>query len=225
MKALWDSLGTKLIDLDAGFVISVANYVSESAYEEAVAEFEAAQFPVLIERREPEVFAAFQYLIPTAIVVFLLKPFAEKFLSRLAEDSYDSCKSAIKKLWRNFLSNDRTFRPRLVATRGKVLDGDLGIELSFVAKTADGQFFRLLFLRGISASEFQRAVLEFYSLMEQHDHAPEASGLNVLAATERKWIHPRVLTWALDRGRLVEVDIVQSARQKKLLTIEISPHD
>jgi hypothetical protein len=213
-----------LIDLDSAFVISVASYVSESTYEEAVAELETAQFPVSIERREPEVFAAFQYLMPTAIVVYLLKPFAEKFLNRLAEDSYDLCKSAIKKLWHHFLANNRTFRPQLVGTRGKVLDGDLGIELSFVAKTTDGQFFRLLFPSGISAPEFQRAILEFYLLMEQHDRTPQTSGLNRLATIERNWIHSRVLTWALDTGRLVEVDLVQSARQKKLLTIEISPH-
>src|ERR1019366_253166 len=105
-----------LIDLGSGFVISVASYVSESTYKEAVAEFETAQFPVSIERREPEVFAAFQYLMPTAIVIYLLKPFAEKFLSRLAEDSYDSCKSAVKKLWDHLLSNDRTFRPQLFGT-------------------------------------------------------------------------------------------------------------
>src|ERR1035438_3937876 len=184
----------RLIDLSAGFVISVASYVSQSTYEEAVAEFEAAQFPVSLERRDPEVFAAFQYLMPTAVVVYLLKPYVEKFLSKMAEDNYDLCKSAVKKLWSHLLANNRTFRPQLIGTHGKVFDSDLTVELSFVAKTTDEQYFRLLFPRGISASEFQKAILGFYSLIEQHDRDPQTSVLNRLAPVGRKGYSQRILT-------------------------------
>lgn len=212
-----------MIELSAGFIISVANYVSESTYEDVVAEFETAQFPVSLERRDPEVFAAFQFLMPTAVVVYLLKPYVDKFISKMAEDNYDSCKLAVKKLWSHFLARDRTFRSRLIGTQGKVFDSDLAIELSFVAKTTDEQYFRLLFPQELSAPEFQKAILGFYSLMEEHDRAPQTSVLKRLGPVGRKGHYPRVLTWVPNEGRLVEVDIIQSSLQKTLVTVAIPP--
>jgi hypothetical protein len=209
-----------------GFAISVAYYVPESSYGDAIGDFEAAQFPVSLERRNPEVFAALQYLMPTAVVVYLLKPYFEKFLTKMAEDHYDWCKAAVKKLWSNFVSNDRSFRSQLVGTRGKLFENDLALELSFVAKTADHQCFHLLFPHSISASEFQTAIVAFYSLMSRHDRDRQKSVLIRSASGGHKAHHQRVLTWASDPGRLVEVEVLESSLQKRLVITEIpSPNN
>jgi hypothetical protein len=209
-----------------GVVISVASYVPEAAYEDAVDDFGSAGFQVALEKRDPEVFAALEYLMPTAIVVYVLRPYVEKFLSKMAEDNYNSCKSALQKLWSHFLSNLRNFHSKRIGTKGKLSDNALAFELSLIAKTADNQSFRLLFPHSISASEFQKAIVQFYSLMEQHERAPQSSILNrsCFNGGRRVSHSQRVLTWASDSGRLVEIDILESSRQGKLVFIEIGGH-
>jgi hypothetical protein len=214
-----------LIDPQIAFLVSVGHSVSESQYLGTVADFEAADLPVVIEKRDPEVFAALTYLMPTAIALYLLKPYSEKFLSKLAEDNYDSCKSALKKLWATCLSEDRRLHQKLIGTREKISDTTLGIQLSFLAKTVDGQAFRLLFPNGISTSEFLAAVTQFYSLINDHDQNPESSVLGQQATPQFGRARQRVLTWIPTSTRLVEVDVMESARRKMLITIEIPQSD
>ena len=210
-----------MIDPSAGIAISVASFVTESTYEEAVADFESAQLPVRLQRRDPEVFAAFQYLMPTAVVIYILTPYVAKFMSMLAEDNYNSCKSGLKKLWSSLLAKDRAFRVGIVATGGKVSDSDLSLELSFASRTADDQSFRLLLPDGISASDFKDAILTFYSLMREHDRDPGAPLLNKLSSDGRKVHIQRVLTWVPETRSVVEIDIIESSKRKARITVEI----
>lgn len=204
-----------------GLSISVASYVPESSYEDIIEDFNAAQFPILLEKRDPQVFAALQYLMPTAVVVYLLKPYFEKFLSKMAEDHYDLCKSGIKRLWSRFVSKDRSFRPHLIGTREKVLETDLGLELSFVAIGADQQRFCLLFPHLISESEFEKAVVAFYSLIAQYARDSGKSVPSQIASHGQMKHFPRVLTWSLALQHLVEVDVLESSRAKILVIAEI----
>jgi hypothetical protein len=204
------------------FLISVGHGVSESRYVEAVADLEAANFPTLIERREPAFFAALTYLIPTAIVLYLLKPYSEKFLTKLAEDNYDSCKLALKKLWATCLADNRQLRQQLIGTKGKISETSLGAELSFLATTVDGQNFVLLFPNGISTSDFLAAVTLFYSLIADHDNNLELSILSQQTPFQFGRARQRILTWTTDFGRLVEVDVIESARRKTLVTVDLS---
>lgn len=207
---------------NVGFLISVASYVPESSYEDVVEDFNAAKFPVLLERRDPQVFAALQYLMPTAVVVYLLKPYFEKFLSRMAEDHYDLCKVGVKKLWSRFASKDRSIVSHAIGTEGKIFETDLALELSLVALSADQQRFSLLFPRSVSESEFEKAVSAFYLLIDQYDRDFQKLDPGRIASFGHMKHSPRVLTWSSSLERLVEVDVLESNRQKKLVTSEIA---
>lgn len=209
-----------MIDPSVALGISVMHGVDESVYAEILVDFERAHFPVSVERRNLECFASLQYLIPTAFVVYVFKPYAEKFLSLLAEDNYNSCKSALKKLWSTCIAEDRTVRSQFIATKGKVHESELGADLSFVVRTSDEQYFRLLFPKGMAATDFQIAIVRFYALIEEHDRDPETSVLKTTEPISHRSRHQRILTWAAE-GRLVEVDVMESAQRKMLITLEI----
>ncbi len=212
-----------MIDPNAAIFFSVGHGVDRDAYADAVAGFESAGLPVLVEQRDQEFFASLQFLIPTAIAVYVLKPYTDKFLGKLAEDNYESCKAGLKFLWARFAAKDRKLRSVLIASsEGKVTDRTLSADISFLAKTADGQAFRLSFPQNASEEEFQNAVHRFYGLMVRHDLAPESSPLKARTSLEGRAAGQRILTAVEGSGPLVEVDVLASARSKTLVIIEIA---
>lgn len=186
-------------------------------------EFEAAGFAVAVEQRKFEAFAALQYLLPTALFVYVVKPYTDKFLSKLAEDNYEQLKSALQKLWLRYLAPDRTERTYEVASSpGKLEQSELAMDLSFIANTSDGQFFKLLFKDGVPPSEFLAAVSEFYSLLHEHESDPQLSPIRKACESGRSRSQ-RILIYESDAGgRLVEVDVRGSSQQKKLVIVELS---
>lgn len=147
-----------MIDPKAAIVLSAAHGMDQVAYADAVSGFESAGFSVVVEQRDLEFFASLQYLAPAALMVYVLKPYADKFLGKLAEDNYESCKAGLKTLWANFAAKDRKRRSIVISTKGKVTDETLSTDISFLARTADEQAFRLLFPRDISEEQFQKAI-------------------------------------------------------------------
>ena len=211
-----------MIDPKAAFFISAAHGVDQAAYVDAVAEFESAGLPVVVEKRDLEFFASLHYLAPAALMVYLLKPYTEKFLGKLAEDNYESCKAGLKLLWANFAAKNRKLRSIVIGTKGKAVDETLSTDISFIAQTADGQAFRLLFPQHASEEGFQKAVQDFYALIAQHELNPESSPLGAEPPFQFGGTRQRILTAVEGSGLLVEVDVLESARQESLVTVEIA---
>jgi hypothetical protein len=211
-----------MIDPKAAIVLSAAHGMNQISYADAVNGFESAGFPVVVEQREVEFFASLQYLAPAALMVYILKPYADKFLGKLAEDNYESCKAGLKVLWANFAARDRKRRSIVIGTKGNATNEMLSTEISFLARTADDQAFRLLFPQNPSEEEFQNAVHDFYGLMTRHDLNPESSPLNARPPFQFGGTRQRVLTSMRESGLLVEVDVLASAQQDTLITIEIA---
>jgi hypothetical protein len=211
-----------MIDPKAAIVLSAAHGMDQVAYADAISGFESAGFSVVVEQRDLEFFASLQYLAPAALMVYVLKPYADKFLGKLAEDNYESCKAGLKALWANFSAKDRNRYSIVIGTKGKVTDETLSTDISFLARTADEQAFRLLFPRDISEEHFQKAIRDFYALMAQHDLDPKLSPLSAQPPFEFGGTRQRILTIACDSGRLVEVDVLASAQQGSLVTVDIA---
>lgn len=210
-------------DRGTAFVISVGHGIDQSVYADTVSGFEEAGLPVTLEQREPEFFASLQYLAPTALVAYLCKPYTEKFLSKLAEDNYDSCKAGLKALWSKVAAKDRQLRWVATGTKGKVSDQSLLSEISFLARTSDGQAFRLLFPNDVSKEQFGDAVRDFYTLVAQHDRDLEGSPLGKQPPFQTSGTQQRVLTLGQGSHDLVEVDVVGTARRGSLVTASVGP--
>jgi len=212
----------QMIDSKIAFLISVAHGLDQAVYADAVTDFESAGLPVFIERREPEFFAALQYFGPTVLMVWLLKPYTDKFLGKLAEDNYESCKAGLKALWTKFAAKDRPLHWVITGTKGKVSEETLASEISFLARTSDEQAFRLLFPKDVSAETFETAVRNFYALIAQHDRDPKSSPLSDSPPFQFGGTRQRILTVVQAPERLVEVDVVGSSQTGTLVTVEIT---
>ncbi|TYR31666.1 hypothetical protein FXV77_20705 [Sphingobacterium phlebotomi] len=82
---------------DAIFVLVNDNYPKD-CYNFIEDDFKNSPLNVNIQRRENGAMAGIEWALPTAIVVYLLKPFFEAFLKEAGKDAYQKAKGAIKKL-------------------------------------------------------------------------------------------------------------------------------
>lgn len=159
------------------------------------------------------------------MVAYLCKPYIEKFLSKLAEDNYDSCKAGLKALWSKVAAKDRQLSWVATGTKGKVSDQFLLSEISFLARTSDGQAFRLLFPNDVSEEQFGDAVRDFYALVAQHDCDPEVSPLGRQSPFQTAGTRQRILTLDQKSHHLVEVDVVGTTRCGSLVTASVGYAD
>lgn len=210
-----------LIERNTAVLFSIGHGIDQADYADAVSDFESASLLVAVEKREPETFAFLEYLAPSALAAYLLKPFTDKFLGKLADDSYEPIKAGLTKLWSRLVSKDRSVRWIMAGTKGKLSDRPLLTEVSFSARTSDGQNLRLLFPNDVSEECFVQTVLRFCRLVAQHDSDRESSPLGHQSRFPHWEGCTRILT--VDEFQsFVEVDVTQSARHGRLVTSKLT---
>ena len=81
---------------------------------------EAPSLNILIESRpEPGPFAALEWLIPTAVIVYIAKSYFESFLKEMGKDHYVLLKKGLRNLGASLLGNNAP-QIRLIGTAGKI---------------------------------------------------------------------------------------------------------
>lgn len=142
----------------------------------AVADFEAdLATPGLTvkteERPESGPFASLEWLVPTAVVVIIAKPYFESFLSEAGKDHYLILKKALVKLGQKFLGKDAP-KTKLVHTPGKARSGTLRFSLVFsvYGEIAPSLSLKLLVESDTNPAELEVAIGAFVSaLTSMHD--------------------------------------------------------
>lgn len=109
-----------------------------------------------VQARESGIpFAGIEWLMPTAIVAFLAKPYFESFLQEMGKDHYALVKKGLKKLYPRVASLDAP-EATLVASAGKVNKAQpCSLFFSVVFEGPQGKFFKLLVPRPIAEQEYE----------------------------------------------------------------------
>jgi len=126
------------------------------------------------EERERTVYAGLEWLLPTAVFVFIARSYFDSFLKEMGKDHYQFLKRGIKALGSRLLGPSGP-KSSIVATQGKVSDGGkYSIVYSVLAQTRDLRTVKLLLRNGAMAQELSEAVDAFLDLCLQDDAALQA---------------------------------------------------
>ena len=132
----------------------------------------ADRLELLVQSRPAGVpYAGIEWLMPTAIVAYLAKPYFESFLKEMGKDHYVLLKNGLKKIYSR-VAGPKAPNVTLVSSAGKVAkEQSYSLFFSVVFEGPDGNRFKLLIPRPISESEYDLATgafLEFaYRLHSQ----------------------------------------------------------
>src|SRR5260370_35756836 len=64
--------------------------------------------------------AGIQWLLPTAVVIYISKAYFDGDLKEAGKEHYHVLKNAIHSLWRSFFGENRAVRGHLATSRGKI---------------------------------------------------------------------------------------------------------
>jgi hypothetical protein len=132
------------------------------AFRNAVAE----RLDLRLESRPPAgPQAGLEWLLPTAVVIFLAKAYFDAFLKEAGKDHYHLLKSGMLSLWHSLISPDRKVNLRIVSTGGKITDSRYSLALSVMAEAADGYRFKLLIDNSVGEEEFNAVISIFLDFL------------------------------------------------------------
>lgn len=116
------------------------------------------------------VFAGIEWLMPTAIVAYIAKPYFESFLKEMGKDHYDLLKRGLKKLYSR-VAGPKTPKVTLVSTAGKTAkEQPYSFYFSVVTEVTDKVRFKLLVPQPITELEYE-TLISAYLYFVEHVHA------------------------------------------------------
>lgn len=151
----------------------------------AVAEFESElAAPGLSVRTEERPksgpFAGLEWLVPTALMVIIAKPYFDSFLSEAGKDHYHILKKAIVRLGNRFLGKNAP-QTRLIYTKGKSLSDTPKYSLVFSVYGEIAPRFRIKLLvnPGAKPEDLEIAIDAFLSALASiHDESYQQGNIS-----------------------------------------------
>lgn len=112
--------------------------------------------------------AGLEWLLPTAVIIFLGKAYFDAFLKEAGKDHYHLLKSGMSWLWQSLVSRDRKVNLRWVSAGGKVIDGKYSLTLSVMAEADAGYQFKLLIEDSVGEEQFNTVIALFLDFLEAY---------------------------------------------------------
>lgn len=104
-------------------------------------------------------FACMDWLLPTAVVVLVAKPYFDAFLKEMGKDHYHLLKKGILSVWDSLFSKNRQLKYVVVGTEGKIKSGNkYSMAFSVWAEINDQYKVKFLFEEQLTEEEFEKNV-------------------------------------------------------------------
>ena len=189
--------------------ISYARSVPEDTFAEFRGLLSAAGTPVEVEERDIDgPYAGIEWLVPTAVIVFLGKAYFDGILKEAGKDHYTALKRGLKSL-HSRLVGPKAPEVAVLSTAGKIRPSQVySLTFSLLAEADDGLRFKLLIQKGASEAEYEATVTAFIAFLDAfHQRRLDATVVDELRKAR---VVGKSLLLAYDRkqGRVVPIDPV-----------------
>ena len=111
-------------------------------------------------------FAAIEWLMRTAIVAYIAKPYFESFLTEMGKDHYELLKQGLYKLYGR-VAGPKAPDVTLVSTAGKVANSQpYSFFFSVVTEATEMARFKLLVPKQVTQAEYEAMISAYLEFME-----------------------------------------------------------
>jgi hypothetical protein len=142
------------------------DFLPESLFDEFRDAVSDDDLHLVIASRENTPYAGLEWLLPTAVVVFITHSYFDGIFKEMGKDHYSLLKRGLKSLWAKLLGPSA---PKLavVSTPGKRdKNQPYSLIYSIVADAAPGLKFKLLFPTDVSESEYDETLAAFLQFLK-----------------------------------------------------------
>ena len=153
--------------LDVG--ISIDPAMDLELAEDFAGELWSAGLKAEAEVRESSVYAAIEWLVPTAIVVFIAQKYIGTLLQEAAKDHYPKVKTALLRLVKRTTGPERKVRVRFVTSNPAKLRAADPVVFSICARLRTSGSVTFVFEHSITPSVAPTAVHELFEILIEHE--------------------------------------------------------
>lgn len=120
-------------------------------------------------KRDTEAFAAFEWIIPTAFGLYILKPYFDSFLSEAGKDHY----TLLKKTLKEFIKKGKQYNNLTLIAPSQSSDKlstnySQSLKVSFEFQTFDNRHIKLLFDDNLDLSDWETALAQMLELLDKN---------------------------------------------------------
>lgn len=147
---------------------------SDEKISEETSELFSSGLNLKIQKEENKAFSAFEWIIPTAFGMYILKPFFDAFLSEAGKDFYLILKKNLKK----FVEKGKQYNYRLItasqSTNKLSADYNQSITISLVIETKNKRHIKLLFNNDLEKEDWDYAIDQILDyVIDNYENYPE----------------------------------------------------
>lgn len=154
--------------MEFDFVISRSEIIPPDVTNELVTTLRKEGLRVEEEEREQEIFAALEWLVPTAIIVFIAKEYVGTLLKEAAKDHYPRIKKSLSKLVSRTSGEKSEVKLSYVASSPKKVVGKTPSVLSVIAQLHGDRIVKFVFEHDLPEVKHERAVDRMFDLLVHH---------------------------------------------------------
>jgi len=206
--------------------LSFANSIDARTFEAIVEDLGAGGAHVELRRRPPEgPYAFLEWLIPTAVILWMVKPYLQEFSKETGKLHAKGLHDGLSKLWNKVFGPKPEITYTIVASSGKVKQEVFSAAVSVKAMRNDRGDVILLFPLATSPEDFSLAVDRFMELMERHyalnGTDPLTKTMLLVSYLDRPYFQALVYMNP-ETKRLELIDYMGSSRAGKRITHQIT---
>ena len=157
---------------------------SESDFDELRKLLASGGTEVAIESRDDDgPYAGIEWLIPTAVILFIGKAYFDGFVKEIGKDHYILLKQGLKSLYSRFIG-PKAPAVTVIATAGKSkAAAEYSLLFSLLAEAPDGLRFKLLIQSSATQEEYEATVAAFVTFVDAfHSHSLDSELVSELRA-------------------------------------------
>jgi hypothetical protein len=140
----------------------------QDVIDDDLSEVQTNGLDIRIIKRENGAFAAFEWVVPTAFGVYILKPYFDSFLSEAGKDHYSLLKKTLSKILKRGKQSKEKFIAASQSTDKLSKTYSQSIIVSFEFQTIDNRHIKLLFDNNLNFEDWQIAIDQMLVLMDNN---------------------------------------------------------
>lgn len=158
-------------------VLSYPTEFPEKLIEQEFSCIHTDKLDLRIFREDNGSFMAFEWLIPTAFGIYILKPYFDSFLSEAGKDHYNILKKGLKKI----VEKGKFIKAKMVAatmsTHKLSKDYNQSLVVSLTIQTKNNKQIKLLFDNDLEKSDWDNAIDQILDFVIEHYESYPNDGL------------------------------------------------
>lgn len=190
-------------------LLSYEESVPEDVLRSFIDEASDDRLDLQVERREaagPQ--AGIEWLLPTAVVLYVTKPYFDGFLQEAGKEHYHALKRGVASLWATFFGKDRKVRAVVLASSPAKVSQEprYSWTLSLMAEVGERRAFKLLLSDAATREELELSVGKFLEFLIAYHHESVAEEIASQIREARPVGGVILMAYNADRRALEVVD-------------------